>query len=449
MIPIPKFSIFIYTILFMKNYLLFILLFFSCSFAFSQVGEICKWDNDKSAAVVLTFDDWSPGQQPIVPNELKNRNITATFFITQNLVASWNHDWPTVISTQAKGNEIGNHTYSHPHLLTLSTIQLDSQITKVKTAIDAHVPAQKVVSFAYPFGEGVGSSAKDLEIRALLKSTGHIGARSVSASDYSYNFAASDDDYYKIMTYTMSSSVSISTFENQLKQIISGGGLLTFLYHSIDDANNSHGDTWFNQVKTSALQQQLDTLVFYKDKVWITTFGQAVKYHKERNCATLTALGITSTSMAFTLSDTLSDNTVYNQPLSLKIFRNGINYSTITQNGVPLNVDTVVNDSILFHAVPDGGDIILTVGDLGVDPILGENISVIQENGSSVINVQLLKSLQNATVKVMDISGKEVYVKNNSELSDNFQIDLSGVNSGIYFLKISVSEKTFVKKFNW
>jgi peptidoglycan/xylan/chitin deacetylase (PgdA/CDA1 family) len=432
----------------MKNYLLILLLVLMSHFTFSQVGEICKWDNDKSAAVVLTFDDWSPGQQPIVPNELKNRNIIATFFVTTNLVASWNHDWPTVISTQAKGNEIGNHTYSHPHLLTQSTLQLDTQITQVKAAIDAHVTAQKVVSFAYPFGEGVGSTSKDLEVQALLKSTGHIGARSVSASNYNYNFASSDADYYKIMTYTMSSSVDINTYESQINQIISGGGLLTFLYHSIDDANNSHGDTWFNQVKQTALQEQLDKLVSYKDKVWITTFGQAVKYHKERNCATLTLIGTTSTTMTLGLSDTLSNNNLYNQPLTLKIFRNGINYSTITQNGVPVTVDTVINDSIVFHAVPDAGDIILTVGSLGIDPVSGESISIVKANGGSVLHVQLLKSLQNTTVKVMDISGKEVYEKNNSGISDNFQIDLSGVNSGVYFLKIYNDERTIVKQFN-
>ncbi len=433
----------------MKNYLLLFVWLLSGFTAFSQIGEICKWDDDKSAAVVLTFDDWSPGQQPIVPNELKNRGITATFFITTNLVASWNHDWPTVVSTQAKGNEIGNHTYSHPHLLTLSTLQLDTQITQVKAAIETHVPLQKVVSFAYPFGEGVGSTSKDLEIRALLKATGHIGARSVSASNYTYNFATTDDDYYKIMTYTMSGSVSISTFENQLTQIISGGGLLTILYHSIDDANNSHGDTWFNQVKQTALQQQLDTLVSYKDKVWITTFGQAVKYHKERNCATLNLLGTTSTTMTFSLSDTLSNNTVYNQPLSLKIFRNGINYSTVTQNGISVAVDTVLNDSIMFHAVPDAGDIVLTVGDLGINAALfsSENIRINKDN--SVINIQLSTSMKNANVSVLDLSGKEIYKKSSVGLLDHLQIDLSGVSSGIYLLRIKSDEKTYTKKFSY
>ncbi|MCX6181798.1 MAG: polysaccharide deacetylase family protein [Bacteroidetes bacterium] len=433
----------------MKNYLLLLVFISFSHFSFSQVGEICKWDSDKSAAVVLTFDDWSPGQQPIVPKELKSRGINATFFITTNFVASWNHDWPTVVSTQADGNEIGNHTYSHPHLLAQSTIQLDTQITKAKTIIETHVPLQKVISFAYPFGEGVGSTSKDLEVRALIKSSGHIGARSVSASNYKYNFAATEDDYYKIMTYTMSGSVSIVTFENQLKQIVSGGGLLTYLYHSIDDANNSHGDTWYAQVKQSVLQQQLDTLVSYSDKVWITTFGQAVKYHKERNCATLSLVGTTGTTMTLSLTDTLSNNALYNQPLSLKIFRNGVNYSTVTQNGVPLEIDGVVNDSIVFHAIPDGGEIILTVGNLSTETLqlTSEDFRIYQLPGSSVANVHVLKPQANSCLSVIDLSGREIYSLENLEMANDFQIDLSANGNGIYFLRFNNNNNSFVKRF--
>jgi len=44
---------------------IFITTFFSLIIghvAFSQPGIICKWDNNKQAGVVLTFDDWLPGR---------------------------------------------------------------------------------------------------------------------------------------------------------------------------------------------------------------------------------------------------------------------------------------------------------------------------------------------------------------------------------------------------
>ena len=39
---------------------------------------------------------------------------------------------------------------------------------------------------------------------------------------------------------------------------------------------------------------------------------------------------------------------------------NGVNYTSITQNGIALVIDKVQNDSILFHAVPDNGEIVLS-----------------------------------------------------------------------------------------
>ncbi len=415
----------------------------------AQVGEICKWDSDRQAAIVLTFDDWSPGQQPIVPGELKSRNLNATFFIETSLVANWNHDWPTVLTTAADGNEIGNHTKSHPHLLTQNATQLNTEIRAARAIIDGHVLNQKATSFAYPFGEGSGNTSKDIEIRDSLKASGHIAARGVSVGNYGYNFATTDDDYFKIMTYPMCSGTTLDNFKGQVTQIKNGGGLLTVLYHSIDNANNSYSDTWYCQVKQTALQAQLDHLVTLKDQVWITTFGQAVKYHKERNCAQLTQTGTTGTTMSFTLSDTLSNNDLYNQPLSLKIFRNGINYSTATQNGLPLVIDGVVHDSIVFRAVPDAGEIVLTIGSLGFEPGVADNagIRVFQDASSSLLTIQTLKPLLNANISILDLSGQEVLVLKNETVLSAVRMDVSSLSAGMYVVRASSGETVRVQKF--
>ena len=43
--------------------------------ALSQNATVCKWNDDKKAAVVLTFDDWSPGQYPVAVPELSARGV--------------------------------------------------------------------------------------------------------------------------------------------------------------------------------------------------------------------------------------------------------------------------------------------------------------------------------------------------------------------------------------
>ena len=340
----------------MKNRLFLSMLLLIGFFQFVQAqvpGGVCNWDNDKKAAIVLTFDDWSPGHYPIVVPELQSRGLNATFFVTNT---TGSYSWPQINATQANGNEIANHTKTHPDLTTQTAAQKNDEIRNMKTLIDQNVTSQKARTFAYPFG------AFNQAVIDSVKAAGHIAARGVQPpTNYSYNFAPTNDDYYKIFTYPMDGTVTITTYNTQIQNVINGGGMLTYLYHSVDNASGTYGDNWYAQVLQTSLQQQLDKLVTVKNTVWITTFSQAVKYHKEKNCATLTQTQAPDgTTWKFNLTDTLANNSIFNQPLSIKLKMNGVNYTSVTQNGVTLVIDRIQNDSILFHAVPDKGPIILS-----------------------------------------------------------------------------------------
>jgi peptidoglycan/xylan/chitin deacetylase (PgdA/CDA1 family) len=323
--------------------------------AFSQVGTICNWDNDKNAAVVLTFDDWTPGQYPIAVPELKKRNINATFYLILSSVSS-NHPWPDVIKAAFYGNEIANHTQTHPDLTKVTATQLSAEIRGMKDTINKHITSQTVLTFAYPYG------AFNAAIIDSLKKSGHIAARSVfpSSGNYTYHFAAKEDDYFQILTFSMDGTKSTSTFFQEIKNIIKGGGLLTYLYHSVDDAKGTYSDNWYAKVLKDSFQKQLDTLCSVKNKVWITTFGQAIKYHREASCGSISEISAyDGKQWVINLTDTLSNHTLYNQPLSIKLKMNGISYSEVLQNNRALKIDSVYNDTILFHAIPNGGHIIL------------------------------------------------------------------------------------------
>ncbi|MFL5728252.1 MAG: polysaccharide deacetylase family protein [Cytophagaceae bacterium] len=416
----------------------------------AQVGKICNWDNGRKAAVVLTFDDWTPGQYPVVVPELRNRNINATFNIILNDVAAWNHDWPTVVTTASDGNEIANHTLDHPSLDTVPSSKLHTEIRDVKTTIDIHITSQKVLTFAYPLGVGAGNTAKEKEIRDSIKACGHIAARSVNPSsfNYTYNFAPTDDDYYKILTYAMNGSVSTSTFYGQIQNIKNGGGLLTYLYHSVDTHTGTYGDNWYARVIQDSLQKQLDTLVSQKNVVWITTFAQAIKYHKEKNCAALSQIQAPDGSTwIVNLTDTLSNNAIYNQPLSLKLKMNGVNYNLITQNGNNLAIDSIYSDTIMFRAVPDAGQITLTANATGLSSALSDqDIRINPVPSSGLIYISTENLLKDAEIVLFDAMGKEVYSMPDYNGSKNFLVDLSTQTPGVYFLKIRQGNALIIKK---
>lgn len=318
--------------------------------SFSQVGKICNWENNKKACAVITFDDCSAGQFPLAVPELKKRNFQATFFpIANYLSVEWSaFKWPMMQATAAYGNEIANHTNDHSDQATAQPAAIDSG----KNVIQYYIPSQEVCTFAYPNGT-VSQSAID-----YLKTHGYIGSRGVMPSswNYKYDFVNKIDDYYTINTYTMNNAITLPGFTTELDNFVKGGGLLTLMYHSVNSPEVV--DVSFSPVTVSALQQHLDALVSYQDRIWITTFAKALKYHHEKNCATLTQVAAPDgLTWKLNLSDTLANNSLYNQPLSIIVKMNGIVYDKITQNGTVISIDSVFNDTIMFKAVPDGGTI--------------------------------------------------------------------------------------------
>jgi uncharacterized protein YjdB/peptidoglycan/xylan/chitin deacetylase (PgdA/CDA1 family)/lysophospholipase L1-like esterase len=312
------------------------------------VGQVAKWDYNKKAAVVLTFDDWSAGHPAIVVPELKLRNLNATFSIVPSIVSDWN----PIKSAAIDGNEMANHTRTHIYCNTPALYASDG--TAAKTTIESNVTTQKVSTFIYPFG------SYDASLIGYLEKDGYVGARGVypSSGNYSYNFAPTIDDYYKVLTFSMDATITTSAFTTQIQNIIAGGGMLTYLYHSVNSPTVV--DNNYATLPQSALQAQLDALVSYKSSVWITTFSNALKYHREARCATLGEVQAPNgVQWVVKLTDTLSNNSLYNQPLYVQLKMNGVKYDQVTQNGIPLTIDYSANDSIMFHAVPDGGNIIL------------------------------------------------------------------------------------------
>jgi len=425
-------------------YLFLLLGVMSFRIANAQVGTICKWSDDKKAAVVLTFDDWSPGQYPIVVTELKKRNIIATFFPGLDCIAAWNHPWSTVIETVSYGNEVGNHSYSHSDLTTKSNVQLSTEIRKPQTIINNNITSQKVISFAYPMG-----AYNNKVIDSLIQS-GHISARTVfnpSGKYYTYDFATQEKDYFEIRTFGMNGTISTASFLSQINNTIKGGGLLTYMYHSVDTKSGTYNDNWFAKVIQDSLQKQLNTLVSLKKSIWITTMSQAIKYHREARCAKLSEISAPNGKQwIIELTDTLSNNQLYNQPLSIKLKVNGLNYE-IEQNNIKLSIDSVFNDTILFKAIPDGGRITLKAkGALAVNETPQETLKLYPIPATEVINIEFGMPFNSCQANIYDISGKMVKSFDNIPLNNPIILNISDLNQGTYIIQFHLNNNTIITR---
>lgn len=86
----------------------------------------------KKPMVALTFDDGPGPYTQAIVDCLKKNDARATFFVIGNRVDSYKS---ALKSAYNNGNEIANHTYSHPILTKLSVSNVKSQISKTDSAV--------------------------------------------------------------------------------------------------------------------------------------------------------------------------------------------------------------------------------------------------------------------------------------------------------------------------
>lgn len=99
--------------------------------------------------IALTFDDGPhPKETDKVLDVLSKYNVKATFFI-----AGKHAKWYTkpLIRASKEGHEIGNHTFTHPDISSLTPQQIESEILECEKTL-VEITGKKPTLFRPPFG---------------------------------------------------------------------------------------------------------------------------------------------------------------------------------------------------------------------------------------------------------------------------------------------------------
>jgi oligosaccharide reducing-end xylanase len=306
--------------------------------------EVGMWPGFRTAAVTYTFDDSCANQYTAAMPMFDEFGFNMTLYP----VIKWEPNWPALQAAAKKGHEIGSHTMTHTNNMNKQPAEKQEQeLVKSQETINSRIPEQKCLTIAYPYCQPLDKALTEKYYIAARHCQGTIEANTPS-------------NMYQISSIICGSQGSIKTaadFNAKFAKAASTKGWCVFLIHGIDE------DGGFSPLSSDVLRTSLEYLKTHKDKFWVATFVNAVRYIKERNDVSVVEIPNSDNSITLKVTDTL-DNAIYNYPLTLRRpLPEGWTGVKVSQGSRSEDAAVTEVDSkkyIMFDAVPDGGDVVLT-----------------------------------------------------------------------------------------
>jgi oligosaccharide reducing-end xylanase len=347
--------------------LLFVIFFVIGNMGYSRTietpYEVGTWPGFRSAAISYTFDDGCTNQFTKAIPMFDEFDFKLTLFT----VTSWSPNWTALQNAASVGHEVASHTVTHPYLNKMTIEQQTAELKNSQDVINTHITGCKCVTLAYPYC---------VPSDQALTSQYYIAARHCQG----YIEKSTPANFYQISSLICGNVGSVKTvtdFNARFESTATSKGWCVLLIHGIDN------DGGYSPLPSTTLRASLEYLAARKDKFWVTTFGNVVRYIKERDDVSVKESSNTDTRITLQVTDTL-DNAIYNYPVTIRRpLPQGWSTAYVLQNGKMVDANIVEVDSnavrhpqaekyVMFDIVPDGNDVVLTKGPYG--DFTGNNI---------------------------------------------------------------------------
>jgi len=332
----------------------------STSGVVSSTITICPVKDNKRAIYTFTADDGFTNAATFFNNEFKRLDLCGSLA----LVANWINGAQTPASTYSFWNaliadgriDVINHSKTHFKFSILSNTttgqdSLYEEIIGNQIVFKSKFPGQDIITMANP--SVVNTSAADV----LIKQT-HYAARNGSSG---YNsLSPTDTEWFKLnMLANYFGSKSRAAYSHEINKyvdnVLANKQWLILLAHGIGTGANAMSDTAFTKHFEYVASKRTD--------LWICTFGDATRYLREKQHATILTIDSTASKIAIALTHNL-DTLIFDYPLTLKTkLPVGWSNVKVTQGTVSKDYTPVVengNAMLYFDAKPNGGTIFLT-----------------------------------------------------------------------------------------
>ena len=306
--------------------------------------EAGTWPGFRKAAITYTFDDGCSNQFAIAMPMFDEFGFKMTLFT----VTDWStKNWTDLRKAASLGDEIASHTVTHPYLNRLSPDKQEIELKNSKDAIDSNIPNEKCLTLAYPY-----CVTGDMPLCKKY----YIAARGCQG----FVEKSTPRDFMNISSIICGNLGSLKTTDNftkRFEEAAASNGWCDLLIHGIDN------DGGYSPLPSTVLRATLEYLKAHNDTYWVNTFLNTVKYARERNDVSIKESSKTDDSITIQVTDTL-DNTIYNYPVTIRRpLPENWQAAKATQKDKAVNSSIVQVDSskyIMFDAVPDAGDVVLS-----------------------------------------------------------------------------------------
>jgi peptidoglycan-N-acetylglucosamine deacetylase len=305
--------------------------------------EVGTWHGFKPAAISYTFDDNCANQLVVAVPLFDKFNFKLTLFTITNR----HPEWAKLQAAANNGHEIGSHTVSHPSLDSISDVLQEAEFRNSQDTINKHITRQKCMTIAYPY---CASGNRN------LCSECYIAARSCDGfleppTPRNFMYVGS------INCGTLGQARTATELNAKVESAANSSSWCVFMLHGIDNDNG------FSPVRSEELASHLSYVSANNNKFWVNTFGNVIRYIKERDAVRLNELSAQPRRISLQLTDSL-DNSIYNYPVSIRrALPPGWKNASVKQGKINRAVQLVKLNSIdylQFDAIPDAGTIVIS-----------------------------------------------------------------------------------------
>jgi peptidoglycan/xylan/chitin deacetylase (PgdA/CDA1 family) len=345
-----------------KHYFIIAALLISAGICFSKTVDtpyvVATWHNFCPAAVSYTFDDGLAHQFTVGIPMFNAKGFKLTLF---TVISTMFPGWPKLQSAASNGHEIASHTMTHTSMAGMAAAQQTIEFRNSRDSINKYIPGKQCVTMAYPnCSQGSDAICAQYYIGARL-CPGQIVPKTPT------NFYAISS----ILCGSLSSNNTAAALNTLANNAVSSNGWCVYLFHDIDSADG-HNHGGYSPVAYTALQGNVNHLDSNRTTFWVESFGNVTRYIMERDSASVRGVSRTADSITLSVTDLLND-TIFNYPITIRRpLPSGWTTVKVTQGAATLTAQTKDSNAVryvIFDAVPDKGNIIISRSGTGVQRV--------------------------------------------------------------------------------